>query len=70
MQRVAQPARGWSAGGHAPARGFAASPSALEYSYDKILAEQALVSRGELPATILRLPKVYGARDNANLATI
>lgn len=45
-------------------------PSALEYSCDKILAEQALASRSKLPATILRLPKVYGAEDNANLATI
>jgi nucleoside-diphosphate-sugar epimerase len=45
-------------------------PEALEYHYDKILAEQALSSRTELPATILRLPKVYGPEENANLATV
>ena len=45
-------------------------PEALEYYYDKILAERALSSRTELPATILRLPKVYGPEENANLATV
>jgi len=43
---------------------------ALEYLYDKILVESALSSDTRLPATILRLPKVYGPEDNANLATV
>jgi nucleoside-diphosphate-sugar epimerase len=43
---------------------------ALEYSYDKILVERALAADAKLPATILRLPKVYGPEDNANLATV
>lgn len=43
---------------------------ALEYYYEKILAEQVATSARELPATILRLPKVYGFEDNSNLATI
>lgn len=42
----------------------------LEYGYDKILAEQELSAATELPATILRLPKVYGPEDNAQLATV
>ena len=43
---------------------------APEYLYDKILVESALSSDPRLPATILRLPKVYGPEDNANLATV
>lgn len=43
---------------------------ALEYYYDKILAERELSADSRLPATILRLPKVYGPEDNGNLATV
>ncbi|HWA90710.1 MAG TPA: NAD-dependent epimerase/dehydratase family protein [Rhizomicrobium sp.] len=37
--------------------------------YEKILAERVVMA-SELSWTILRLPKVYGPEDNANLATI
>jgi nucleoside-diphosphate-sugar epimerase len=42
----------------------------LEYFYDKILAEREISANPALPATILRLPKVYGPGDNADLATV
>lgn len=42
----------------------------LEYFYEKILAEREIAANPALPATILRLPKVYGAEDNADLATM
>jgi nucleoside-diphosphate-sugar epimerase len=45
-------------------------PEALEYYYDKILAERTIAADARLPATLLRLPKVYGPGDNADLATI
>ena len=58
-------------------RGFEDAPlqpgvlgDALEYLYDKILVESALSCDARLPATILRLPKVYGPEDNANLETV
>lgn len=38
--------------------------------YDKVLVERIAASDGELPATILRLPKVYGREENADLATV
>jgi len=38
--------------------------------YDKILVERMAFSDPQLPATVLRLPKVYGPKDNANLATV
>jgi len=44
--------------------------SSLEFFYDKILAERELSGSPFLPATILRLPKVYGPGDNADLATV
>jgi nucleoside-diphosphate-sugar epimerase len=43
---------------------------ALEFYYDKLLVEAAVSSRPDLPATILRLPKVYGPEDNADLSTV
>ena len=43
---------------------------ALEYYYDKILAEREIAASRNMPATILRLPKVYGPGDNADLATV
>jgi nucleoside-diphosphate-sugar epimerase len=45
-------------------------PDALEYYYDKILVERTIAADARLPATVLRLPKVYGAGDNADLATV
>jgi nucleoside-diphosphate-sugar epimerase len=38
-------------------------PRAWMDSYDKILAERIVMSEPELPATVLRLPMVYGPRD-------
>lgn len=43
---------------------------ALPNIYDKLLVEEVAVSDPKLPATILRLPKVYGREENANLATV
>jgi nucleoside-diphosphate-sugar epimerase len=43
---------------------------ALEFYYDKVLVEAAVSSRPDLPATILRLPKVYGPEENGDLATV
>jgi nucleoside-diphosphate-sugar epimerase len=40
-----------------------AKPGDMAYDYDKILVEQAAASDAALPATILRLPCVYGAGD-------
>jgi nucleoside-diphosphate-sugar epimerase len=42
-----------------PYRAQAASQDALEYWYEKILAERAVLSNPGLPGTILRLPKVH-----------
>src|SRR5271165_2073987 len=38
--------------------------------YEKILVERVALGDPELPATVLRLPKVYGPGDNAELATV
>jgi len=38
--------------------------------YEKILMERAALRDPDLPATVLRLPKVYGPGDNADLATV
>jgi nucleoside-diphosphate-sugar epimerase len=53
-----------------PYRIKASSPQALEYWYEKILAERAVLSSSNLPGTVLRLPKVYGPGGNADLATV
>lgn len=53
-----------------PYRTDATPPDAIEHWYEKILAEREVLSRTSLPGTVLRLPKVYGPEDNANLATI
>lgn len=47
-----------------PYRGTASGPEDMKYHYDKILVERA-VSRepNKLPATVLRLPMVYGPGD-------
>ena len=52
-----------------PYRAQAAALGAYAHDYEKILAE-TVVRAAVLPSTILRLPKVYGAEDNAGLATV
>jgi nucleoside-diphosphate-sugar epimerase len=52
-----------------PYRMRAASNDALEYWYEKIVAEEIAINSG-MEATVLRLPKVYGPASNANLATL
>jgi nucleoside-diphosphate-sugar epimerase len=48
-----------------PYRHAAASPAdELLYSYDKILVERAVMGDPNLPATVLRLPLVYGPGDS------
>jgi nucleoside-diphosphate-sugar epimerase len=53
-----------------PYRSKAKTPDDLNYYYEKILVEKELLSQSSLPATILRLPKVYGSENNADLATV
>ncbi len=52
-----------------PYRAQAKSPGELAYYYEKILAEREVMG-GPVPATVLRLPKVYGPGNNADLATV
>jgi nucleoside-diphosphate-sugar epimerase len=52
-----------------PYRAHAGQMGAYARDYEKILAEAA-VRAGALSYTILRLPKVYGPEDNADLATV
>lgn len=53
-----------------PYRGMEAQLGAYAYDYDKILAERAIQSTPGLEWAILRLPKVYGPEDNADLSTV
>lgn len=53
-----------------PYRAQASDYESLEYWYEKILAEREVLSERGFPATVLRLPKVYGPESNGNLATI
>jgi nucleoside-diphosphate-sugar epimerase len=53
-----------------PYRAKAKSDSDLAFYYEKILVERLAMEALDLPATILRLPKVYGPGDNADLATV
>lgn len=46
-----------------PHRGMAKGPDDAFYHYDKVLVERAAASEPSLPATILRLPMVYGPGD-------
>lgn len=46
-----------------PHRAHSEGPDDFKYHYDKILVERVLMSDEELPATVLRLPAVYGAGD-------
>jgi nucleoside-diphosphate-sugar epimerase len=45
-------------------------PGSLAHDYDKILVERAFRAAPSLPAVVLRLPKVYGAGGNGDLATV
>jgi nucleoside-diphosphate-sugar epimerase len=53
-----------------PYRSKASSPEALEHWYEKILVERVVLNDPQLPGVVLRLPKVYGPGDNADLATV
>lgn len=53
-----------------PYRAQTSSSEALQYWYEKILAERAVLGGPGLPGTVLRLPKVYGPGGNEDLATI
>ena len=46
-----------------PYRAMARGPEDMAYDYDKILVEQAAAGDPQLPATVLRLPSVYGPGD-------
>ena len=53
-----------------PYRAQAKSPDELAHYYEKILVEREAMGNPQLPATVLRLPKVYGPGNNADLATV
>jgi nucleoside-diphosphate-sugar epimerase len=53
-----------------PYRGKEAEIGGVARDYDKILAEQAVMETADLPWTVLRLAKVYGPEENADLATV
>ena len=53
-----------------PYRAQAKSNDDLAYYYEKILIEDQFLRRSDIPATVLRLPKVYGAGGNADLQTV
>ncbi|MCA9537901.1 MAG: NAD-dependent epimerase/dehydratase family protein [Myxococcales bacterium] len=46
-----------------PYRGMS-GPGLPDDNYDKILVERTVLSEADLPATVLRLPMVYGPRDH------
>lgn len=53
-----------------PYRSKDSLPGSLEHEYEKILVECAFMAEPSLAPVILRLPKVYGAGRNADLATV
>ncbi|HEY1707854.1 MAG TPA: NAD-dependent epimerase/dehydratase family protein [Rhizomicrobium sp.] len=53
-----------------PYRAQAATLGAYAHDYEKILAEKTVREAHALESVVLRLPKVYGQEDNANLATV
>jgi len=53
-----------------PYRSKASSPEDSQFNYEKTLAEGVLLAAATLPATVLRLPKVYGPRSNQDLASV
>jgi nucleoside-diphosphate-sugar epimerase len=53
-----------------PYRTAIGAEEALEYWYEKILAERIVLGDPRLPGTVLRLPKLFGAESNQNLGTV
>jgi nucleoside-diphosphate-sugar epimerase len=53
-----------------PYRKQAKSTADWVYDYEKILVEREILGSRDLPGVILRLPKVYGPGNNADLATV
>jgi nucleoside-diphosphate-sugar epimerase len=53
-----------------PYRKEAPSPDDWIHSYDKVLVERIVLADRDLPAVVLRLPKVYGAGGNADFSTV
>jgi nucleoside-diphosphate-sugar epimerase len=53
-----------------PYRRQAKSAADWVYDYEKILVEREILGNPDLPGVILRLPKVYGPGNNADLATV
>jgi nucleoside-diphosphate-sugar epimerase len=53
-----------------PYRKQAQSPNDWVFSYDKILVERVVLADPTLASVALRLPKVYGPGENADLATV
>jgi nucleoside-diphosphate-sugar epimerase len=53
-----------------PYRDSAKPADDLANVYEKILVERVAMSCPEMPGTVLRLPKVYGTDENADLATV
>jgi nucleoside-diphosphate-sugar epimerase len=53
-----------------PYRRQAKSAADWIYDYEKILVEREILSERDLPGVVLRLPKVYGPGNNADLATV
>lgn len=53
-----------------PYRGMEAHIGSYATDYDKTLAEKAVQDARDVDWTILRLPKVYGPEDNADLSTV
>jgi nucleoside-diphosphate-sugar epimerase len=53
-----------------PYRKQAKSAADWVYDYEKILVEREILGSRDLPGVILRLPKVYGPGNNADLATV
>ncbi len=53
-----------------PYRGQEEKIGSFAHDYEKILAEQAVMSRAGGNWTVLRLPKVYGQEENSDLSTV
>ncbi len=53
-----------------PYRGQTKSTAEWVYDYEKILVEREILGDHELPGVILRMPKVYGPGNNADLRTV
>ena len=53
-----------------PYRAQAHSSGDLAHYYEKILVEDEFLGRSDVPATVLRLPKIYGPGGNADLQTV